>query len=379
MCCYRRILWMVRLSGTYEFLVLAVCGTSQRLSIRFLRYSRNRVRRTAWNDDIHGPEQSAVYSREMAQGAAACCPNGCGEERLRRAGIDELLVLERDAVAAVHDANLDLQFAQARAAVSVLDTDDPKMHLPQKGHREDMERHLEGDRNFVPLRSKFSNVKDDSSGSAGTPNKKHNRSDFSEQSGAKTHQKSSSFDELSLPEALQMEGQLLAKFTSKRQDALSQNARPGPISRHVSAPVSSIVPEASILTPTTSNHKRPVTQGVQARDESIELGLKELQSLHLPTIGETSGSKNSTASKRAHPLASRTPSQQPDNPLTREEKSVMRSSTAGGASRTRLGGAAPSTTSSMTIDTLLVVSMSSFSVVTFTSRQGAVAGRGLHC
>mmetsp|Transcript_8864 Transcript_8864/g.18772 ORF Transcript_8864/g.18772 Transcript_8864/m.18772 type:complete len:991 (+) Transcript_8864:58-3030(+) len=327
----------------------------------------------------YGPEQSAVYSREMAQGAAACCPNGCGEERLRRAGIDELLVLERDAVAAVHDANLDLQFAQARAAVSVLDTDDPKMHLPQKGHREDMERHLEGDRNFVPLRSKFSNVKDDSSGSAGTPNKKHNRSDFSEQSGAKTHQKSSSFDELSLPEALQMEGQLLAKFTSKRQDALSQNARPGPISRHVSAPVSSIVPEASILTPTTSNHKRPVTQGVQARDESIELGLKELQSLHLPTIGETSGSKNSTASKRAHPLASRTPSQQPDNPLTREEKSVMRSSTAGGASRTRLGGAAPSTTSSMTIDTLLVVSMSSFSVVTFTSRQGAVAGRGLHC
>ena len=97
----------------------------------------------------------------MAQGAAACCPNGCGEERLRRAGIDELLVLERDAVAAVHDANLDLQFAQARAAVSVLDTDDPKMHLPQKGHREDMEMHLEEDRNFVPLRSKFSNANDD--------------------------------------------------------------------------------------------------------------------------------------------------------------------------------------------------------------------------
>lgn len=27
----------------------------------------------------YGPEQQAVYSREMAQGAAACCPNGCCE------------------------------------------------------------------------------------------------------------------------------------------------------------------------------------------------------------------------------------------------------------------------------------------------------------
>ena len=104
----------------------------------------------------YGPEQSAVYSREMAQGAAACCPNGCGEERLRRAGIDELLVLERDAIAAVHDANLNLQYAQAKAAVSVLDTGDPKMHLPQKGNQSEMQEHLEKDRNFS--KSTFSHV-----------------------------------------------------------------------------------------------------------------------------------------------------------------------------------------------------------------------------
>jgi len=88
---------MVRLSGTYEFLVLAVCGTSQRLSIRFLRYSRNRVRRTAWNDDIHGPEQSAVYSRKRSGAPPPAAPM-VAARRLRRAGIDELLVLERDAV-----------------------------------------------------------------------------------------------------------------------------------------------------------------------------------------------------------------------------------------------------------------------------------------
>lgn len=67
-----------------------------------------------------GPEQSSVYSRELAQSAANCCPYGCGESRLRRCGIDELIALEREAVIKVHNANIALQCAQARAAVSVL-------------------------------------------------------------------------------------------------------------------------------------------------------------------------------------------------------------------------------------------------------------------
>jgi len=72
-----------------------------------------------------GPEQTAVYSRELAQGAANCCPNGCGEKRLRdrkKVGIDELIAMEREAVIRVHNANVALQHAQARAAVSVLDS-----------------------------------------------------------------------------------------------------------------------------------------------------------------------------------------------------------------------------------------------------------------
>lgn len=31
----------------------------------------------------YGPEQTAAYSKEFARGAAACCPNGCREEKIR--------------------------------------------------------------------------------------------------------------------------------------------------------------------------------------------------------------------------------------------------------------------------------------------------------
>ena len=60
----------------------------------------------------YGPEQFAVYSREFAQSAAACCPNGCGERRLRQARIDELLIMEQDAIAEVQAANEALEKAQ---------------------------------------------------------------------------------------------------------------------------------------------------------------------------------------------------------------------------------------------------------------------------
>jgi len=68
--------------------------------------------------EFGGPEQTAVYSREFAQSAAACCPHGCGEGRLRRSGIDELRRLEEEAKQEVHAANLLLRKAQARAVVS---------------------------------------------------------------------------------------------------------------------------------------------------------------------------------------------------------------------------------------------------------------------
>lgn len=38
----------------------------------------------------YGPEQTSVFAREFAQGAAACCPHGCREERLHDYDLTEL-------------------------------------------------------------------------------------------------------------------------------------------------------------------------------------------------------------------------------------------------------------------------------------------------
>jgi hypothetical protein len=65
-----------------------------------------------------GPEQTAVYSREFAQAAAACCPNGCFEGKIRRAKIDDLLVMELEAAAEVHNANLALKKAREKVTLT---------------------------------------------------------------------------------------------------------------------------------------------------------------------------------------------------------------------------------------------------------------------
>jgi hypothetical protein len=63
-----------------------------------------------------GPEQTAVYSREFAQGAANLAPNGCCEGRIRRATIDELVLMEYSVLEEVHAANIALRRAQERIA-----------------------------------------------------------------------------------------------------------------------------------------------------------------------------------------------------------------------------------------------------------------------
>jgi len=61
-----------------------------------------------------GPEQTAMYTREFAQGAAGCCPSGCFTGRIRRANIDELRAMEEEAAREVHEANILLENAQFR-------------------------------------------------------------------------------------------------------------------------------------------------------------------------------------------------------------------------------------------------------------------------
>lgn len=97
-----------------------------RYSVRKQKYFRE-VLGSTYDEEVEanyllsfnfGPEQFAVYSREFAQSAAACCPNGCGERRLRRNRIDELLIMEQEAIAEVQAANTALAEAQNKIAVS---------------------------------------------------------------------------------------------------------------------------------------------------------------------------------------------------------------------------------------------------------------------
>lgn len=65
-----------------------------------------------------GPEQTAVYSREFAQSAASCCPNGLFERKLVNASIEELLDLEEEAMEEVQAANKALEKARLLALTS---------------------------------------------------------------------------------------------------------------------------------------------------------------------------------------------------------------------------------------------------------------------
>lgn len=56
----------------------------------------------------YGPEQQAMYAREMSQ-AAACCPKGCCEGRVRRQPIDKLLDMEKATIDRLKNAQYELQ------------------------------------------------------------------------------------------------------------------------------------------------------------------------------------------------------------------------------------------------------------------------------
>ena len=91
------------------------------------------------NEDIdvftslnYGPEQQAVYSREMAQGAAACCPNGCCEGRVRRQPIDRLLEMEDETICRLEKAQYELQCAQMQAAMNSADGNETAPDSPEE-------------------------------------------------------------------------------------------------------------------------------------------------------------------------------------------------------------------------------------------------------
>lgn len=175
-----------------------------------------------------GPEQSSVYSRELAQSAANCCPYGCGESRLRRCGIDELVALEREAVIKVHNANIALQCAQARAAVSV---------LLARGNNESKKRKETMDITLIPSPQVLSgsdvshvpeNDGDDDFKEAGEPgvSMKHNNLRSSPSRWSSTLSPKFRFRKGSpspVPKSLEMEWELLKKENA-RKEILSSNS-----------------------------------------------------------------------------------------------------------------------------------------------------------
>jgi len=67
----------------------------------------------------------------MAQGAAACCPNGCCEGRVRRKAIDRLLEMEESTIQRLENAQKELQLAQKQAAVSLAEGNDMRLKAAQ--------------------------------------------------------------------------------------------------------------------------------------------------------------------------------------------------------------------------------------------------------
>ena len=65
-----------------------------------------------------GPEQTAVYSREIARSVANCCPHGCCEEQILYAKTEKLIRMEASAKEAVAEAFTELEEARRRAALA---------------------------------------------------------------------------------------------------------------------------------------------------------------------------------------------------------------------------------------------------------------------
>lgn len=89
-----------------------------------------------------GPEQTAVYSKEFARGAAACCPNGCREEKKReQLNLRALEELEAELVIKVKQSYyLLVQVQQDNVIKEIEETNSPI--AKEKDNTEDVEMQL---------------------------------------------------------------------------------------------------------------------------------------------------------------------------------------------------------------------------------------------
>ena len=80
-----------------------------------------------------GPEQTAVYSLELARGSSKCCPHGCCEEKILFSPTRDLLQMEAEAVADAHQAFSELEVLRKKAVLERHDGPDSEEPDPASG------------------------------------------------------------------------------------------------------------------------------------------------------------------------------------------------------------------------------------------------------
>lgn len=300
-------------------------------------------------DNAHyvlGPAQAAVYSRELAQAAAPCGPRGCCESHLRNASIDELMELEEEAAADVHSANLELKAARQRATLAY-DSDDSDGYLDPElalsgGARKDTDPLPIIDRQ-QPSSQHASSVSVDDSTLASLP-AAPNVSPFPTPKKLKGHRRKPSLEGTKIPSNLKLEATLYSKATGVvAADNRSRLGSGGSGGNHQEA---QSVPQVSNLSVVSSLPSPPPMQNSSLTEwEQVEALVKET-------------AKHSVrSSDRLRPV--RVPTGQWDWP-----------------SMSSLWGRATKGLVKISAEQVEEIARdSTYAIVTFTSRQAAVAAR----
>jgi hypothetical protein len=298
-----------------------------------------------------GPEQTAVYSREFAHAAAPCCPNGCFEGAIRRAKIDDLIFMEREAAEAVHDANLALQRAR-RIAVRARDDDEDDICSDDD---DGVEQPVATDPAEMTAEDLALAAKSPPSSPPQLVKKESK------------HRRIVSLDTIQFPEGLQLEATLMQKAASEtmktsRRDVHAQGKLKGKADSRNKL--------MHLDTPTATNKKDDTVNPVPGRVGDVETG--EAPSLPekenewdvvksiVADVSQSERSKPKLVSSGAWSFPSL-------KSLARKTKQ----SAATGATQV------VKSVKNTTLDVVDLSRESTYAVVTFTSRQAAVAAR--HC
>lgn len=214
-----------------------------------------------------GPEQTAVYSREFAQSSAACCPHGCFEGSIRRAKIDELIQMEREAAEVVHEANLQLLKARRMAVrwEQQADDDDDDDEVDEEAPPEQPPT-IPEDGAAVP--EDGAAVPEEGADNLGashtslasamaTPAPKPAPSSPPDRKKETKHRRKPTFETMTFPEDMNLEVELFAKASGEANRSRANSATGGV------APKSQVPSERGTPKKPSSHRRKPSLEGIQ--------------------------------------------------------------------------------------------------------------------